>query len=230
MSVMPMRCFANALISGRPKDAISTKTSGPRISPVFFIRPSLRASSEPGLVEGVCDVKADDVLAVGELRDRIRTSGAIDLPRAVLGEGIPLPRLVVAVFDLTVQMLGEQIFTCHRGLVEGAADARPRAAVVLEPLATDGARDTVREGVVRDGRETLPERRLAARRRSVLVAPVVVEQQGQCGGRFDGRDEVGDAAFVAGLVRLLGPPDAVSGECDLVAQRIGDVADAGPPL
>src|SRR5207244_10575280 len=151
-------------------------------------------------------------------------------PWAVLREGVPLPRLVVAVLDLAVEVLGEQVFARHRALVEGAPEAGPRPAVVLEPLAADGGGDPVREGVVGDGRETLPERGLIARRRRVLVAPVVVEQESECRGRLDGRDEIGHAALVAGLVRLLGAPDAVSGQRELVAHGVGDVADAGPPL
>src|SRR5207244_8377099 len=97
-------------------------------------------------------------------------------PWAVLREGVPLPRLVVAVLDLAVEVLGEQVFARHRALVEGAPEAGPRPAVVLEPLAADGGGDPVREGVVGDGREALPERGLVAHRR-FLVAPVVVEQE-----------------------------------------------------
>src|SRR5439155_24627671 len=104
-------------------------------------------------VEHVGHGEAEDVLSVGELRDRNRAGAAVDLPRAVLREGVPLPRLVVAVLDLTVEVLGEQVLARHRALVEGAPEAGPRTAAVLEPLAADSGGDPVREGVVGDGRE-----------------------------------------------------------------------------
>src|SRR5207249_10701006 len=60
--------------------------------------------------------------------------------------------LPISVLDLTVEVLGDQVLSCQRALVERAYGSRPRAAVVLEPLATDGRRDAVGEGIVGDGR------------------------------------------------------------------------------
>src|SRR5439155_2597336 len=163
-------------------------------------------------------------------RDRNRAGAAVDLPRAVLRESVTLRGLVVPVLDLAVEVLRDQVLARERGFVERAHDARPRAAVVLEPLAAEGSRGTVRERVVGDGREALPERGLVARRRAFLVTPVVVEQEGERGRRLDGSYKVEDAALVAGLVGLFGAPDAAPGQRQHVVHRVGDVPDTAPAL
>src|SRR5438552_16876179 len=98
-----------------------------------------------GSVEDVGDVEAEDVLSVGELRDRNGAGAAVDLPRAVLRESVTLRGLVVPVLDLAVEVLRDLVLARERGFVERAHDARPRAAVVFEPLAPEGSRGTVRE-------------------------------------------------------------------------------------
>src|SRR5438094_9671108 len=129
-----------------------------------------------GSVEDVGDVEAEDVLSVGELRDRNRAGAAVDLPRAVLRESVTLRGLVVAILDLAVEVLRDQVLARERGFVERAHDARPRAAVVLEPLPPDGGGCSVREGAVGDGREALPEPGRVARRAALRVAPAVCAQ------------------------------------------------------
>src|SRR5436309_448927 len=224
---MLISCFANALMVGRLKDASRATSAAPRISPLFRMGvPPL----EPSSVEDVGDVEADDILTVGELRYRNRAGAAVDLPGAVLWEGVPLCRLVVAVLDLTVEVLGDQVLSCQRALVERAYGSRPRAAVVLEPLATDGRRDAVGEGIVGDGRKPLPQGGLVARRRCVLVSPVVVEQEGERGRRLDGGYKVEDAALVAGLVGLFGTPDTAPGQRQHVVHRVGYVPDTAPAV
>src|SRR5947199_704412 len=224
---MLISCFANALMVGRLKDASRATSAAPRISPLFRMGvPPL----EPSSVEDVGDVEADDILTVGELRYRNRAGAAVDLPGAVLWEGVPLCRLVVAVLDLTVEVLGDQVLSCQRALVERAYGSRPRAAVVLEPLATDGRRDAVGEGIVGDGRKPLPQGGLVARRRCVLVSPVVVEQEGERGRRLDGGYKVEDAALVAGLVGLFGAPYTAPGQRQHVVHRVGYVPDTAPAV
>src|SRR2546430_15581510 len=138
MSGMPIWRFANALTVGRLKDASRATSAVPRIGPVFRMESPL--SSRRGSVENVGDGEAEDVLSVGELRDGDRAGAAVDLPRAVLREGVPPRRLVVAVLDPPGEGVGDEILARPRALGGRAPGTGPRAPAGLEPLPPYGGR------------------------------------------------------------------------------------------
>src|SRR5499433_1585070 len=223
---MLMWFLAKARMAGAPRQAASATRSAARIRVAALMRPPLPARS----VEHVRHVESDDVLTAGELGDRDGSGARVHRPRAVLGEDVTVSRLVVPVLQLTVEMLGDQVLSRHRELVERLVDPGARTSVILEPLAAEGARGAVGEVVVRDPGEALPKGVAPADGGAVLAAVIVVEEERQRRGRLDRGDEVSDLALVPEVAGLLGAADGVAGERQLVVHRVRDVPDPAPAV
>src|SRR6185295_1671328 len=112
------------------------------------------------------------------------------LPPIVGGEDTVLARLVMAVLEPAVEVLGQEVFPRESPLPERLPETGAAPAVVLEPLTAGGHRGAVGERVVRNPGEALPDGGATRQRRILFVCPVVVEEQRERGGGLDGRDEI----------------------------------------
>src|SRR5205814_1825239 len=139
--------------------AASTASASPR-NPVRFIRSSLIRIGPPGSVEDPADREAVDRLAVRDL------------------EVVVLERLLAATvpaqLELPVEVLRDQVLRGGGALVERLAEAGAGTVRVAEPLAEQRQGEPIREVIVADQGEALPDGVAAVEGGVVLVAEVVV--------------------------------------------------------